>query len=58
MSDIELFDKALALAGFRKAELARRCRVSNQTIHSWKTGKLSEYARLKLKEFLQNADAA
>lgn len=52
MSDKELFQKALAVVGGRKGDLAERCEVSRQTISSWRKGELSDFARAKLENIV------
>lgn len=48
-----LFERALTFVGGQKTDLAKRCDVSNQTVHNWaKAAKLSRLATRMLKEVL------
>lgn len=49
------FDRALEACGGSKLELARRCNVSNQTIHKWKNG-LTRLARHELGRVIASAE--
>lgn len=55
MTDRELFDCALKLAGGNMAELARKCRTTRQNVFLWNRGTISELTRYKLKEYLDNS---
>ncbi len=54
----KLFERALAAVGGQKTDLAKRCGVSNQTVHNWvKAKKLSRLAVRLLEDVVEGVQA-
>ena len=52
-----IFDKALALCDGNKRELARRCKVTAQTIYNWQA-EITPRAELTLEKLLRESASA